>query len=263
MTLKQFSDINLQGNRIIGLPASSGNGEPVVHEQLESLTSGLSWKNAVRVATQANINTLNPGVSIDGVTLAVNDRVLVRAQTNASENGIYLFAGAASAMVRAPDANTANDLEQATVTVEEGTSEGTTHRQTAINFVLETDDVIFNLFGSSAGPASENSAGIAEIATLTEVNAAIDDSRIVTPAKLAASSFVVQEYSSVFGDGSATQFDVSHNLNNSACLAQVQEVSTGLIVGLDITILNANTIRLNLTPAPDLNSLKIVVLAKK
>lgn len=80
------------------------------------------WKNSVRVATTANIATataLNPGDVLDGITLAENDRVLVKNQTTKTQNGIYIVAAVPS---RALDADTAGDLSGgSTVFVEQGT----------------------------------------------------------------------------------------------------------------------------------------------
>jgi hypothetical protein len=55
--------------------------------------NGIAWKRPCRVATTANITiatALNAGDTIDGVTLAAGDRVLVKSQTAGAENGIYL-----------------------------------------------------------------------------------------------------------------------------------------------------------------------------
>lgn len=63
------------------------------------LIRGLDWKRHCRVATTANITiatALNAGDSIDGVTLAAGDRVLVKDQSTGSQNGIYV-AGASPA----------------------------------------------------------------------------------------------------------------------------------------------------------------------
>lgn len=80
------------------------------------------WKNSVRAATTANIaiaTALNNADVLDGVTLATNDRVLVKNQTTKSENGIWVV-GAVPA--RASDANAAGELSGGTsVYVEEGT----------------------------------------------------------------------------------------------------------------------------------------------
>ena len=60
---------------------------------LPEMHRGVSWKQPVRVATTANITiatALNAGDTIDGVTLAAGDRVLVKDQSTGSQNGIYL-----------------------------------------------------------------------------------------------------------------------------------------------------------------------------
>lgn len=57
------------------------------------LIRGVAWKQPVRVATTANIaiaTDLNVGDTIDGVTLADGDRVLVKDQSTGSQNGIYI-----------------------------------------------------------------------------------------------------------------------------------------------------------------------------
>ncbi len=86
--------------------------------QIDALVSGLSWKQAVRVRTTANI-TLIGTQTIDGVSVIVGDRVLVMNQTLDTENGIYVCS--AGAWSRSTDANTGSKLLQATVATEEGT----------------------------------------------------------------------------------------------------------------------------------------------
>lgn len=81
------------------------------------------WKEPCRVATTGNVTistALNSGDTIDGVTLANGDRVLVWRQITASQNGIYI-AGAVPA--RATDTDAAGELRGGTqVTVDEGTT---------------------------------------------------------------------------------------------------------------------------------------------
>lgn len=80
------------------------------------------WKNSVRCATTANIATataLNPLDVLDGVTLAENDRVLVKDQTTKSQNGIWIVKAVPE---RAADANAVAELSGgSTIYVEEGT----------------------------------------------------------------------------------------------------------------------------------------------
>lgn len=81
-----------------------------------------AWvKRSVRVATTANI-TLSGTQTIDGVAVVAGDRVLVKDQTAAAENGIYVVA--AGAWSRAADANVASKLAAATVGVDSGTANG-------------------------------------------------------------------------------------------------------------------------------------------
>lgn len=82
-----------------------------------------AWKEPVRVATTAN-GTLSTafenGDTVDGVTLATGDRILIKNQTTASENGIYTV-NASGAPTRATDADAASELLGAVVFVSEGT----------------------------------------------------------------------------------------------------------------------------------------------
>ena len=87
------------------------------------------YKASVRAATTANITTLAGGApnTLDGVTLVANDRILVKDQTTASQNGIYYVAtlgtGANGTWTRATDADQAGELTSgAIVAVEEGTT---------------------------------------------------------------------------------------------------------------------------------------------
>lgn len=86
--------------------------------QINALVTGLSWKQAVRVRTTANI-TLSGTQTIDGIAVIANDRVLVMNQTDPKENGIYVCA--AGAWSRSTDADTGSELLSATVATQEGT----------------------------------------------------------------------------------------------------------------------------------------------
>ncbi|MCX7669497.1 MAG: hypothetical protein N2439_05435, partial [Anaerolineae bacterium] len=93
--------------KIVNLPNPSAAQDAATKAYVDSAVEGLAWKDSCRVATQGNIDLSSPGATIDGVTMAAGDRVLVRAQTTASQNGIYIWNGAATVMTRALDANTA------------------------------------------------------------------------------------------------------------------------------------------------------------
>jgi hypothetical protein len=238
--------------RIINLPAPASANEPARLADLNSAVEGLSWKDGCRVATQANLNVAAPGATIDGVTMATSDRVLVRAQTAGAENGIYLWNGAATPMTRALDANTSDELEQAVVTIEEGTSAGATFRQSTVNFTLGTGTVTWVTFGTSAPPASETTAGIVELATQAETDSGTDTTRVVTPATLATWSGRLRKVAQTIGDASATQFTITHNWNTRDVAVHVYRTSGAfdeVLVDREVTTLNSVTIRFNTAPS--------------
>jgi hypothetical protein len=88
---------------------------------LQSYAAGISWKQPCAVGTLANI-TLSGLQTIDGYTTLAGDRVLVKDQTNAANNGIYL--ASATAWTRSLDADQWNDLVSAISFLEYGTQAG-------------------------------------------------------------------------------------------------------------------------------------------
>lgn len=83
---------------------------------------GKGLKQSCRVATTVNI-VLSGLLTVDGVVLAAGDRVLVKAQAAATENGLYV--AAAGAWTRATDADAGAEISHgALVPVEEGTAAG-------------------------------------------------------------------------------------------------------------------------------------------
>ena len=99
--IKTFaSNVSLNGNRITNLalvPVSSTDA--VSKGYVDSIKQGLDIKESVKVATTGNISDFadivagvsnNPPTTIDGISLNINDRVLVKNQTDATQNGIYI-----------------------------------------------------------------------------------------------------------------------------------------------------------------------------
>lgn len=261
MSRKQFADLDFSsGARIRNLPAPSNNDEPVRLTELNSAIEGLKNKDPAVVSTQGNVNLSAPGATIDGVTMASGDRFLVRNQTSQPENGIYNWNGASSAATRTLDANSATELNNALIGVSGGTDAGKTFRQTATITTLGTDNVTWAQFGTAAVQATETQAGIAELATQAETNTGTDDLRIVTPLKLNNWTGRPLKFSSTFGDGSATQFDLTHNFGTRDVHVDVYRNSTPWdSIECDVSRLDTNTVRLNFVTAPTSNQFRAVI----
>jgi hypothetical protein len=262
MARKFFTDIDLQStSKVINLPTPSAAGDAVPKSYVDSAVEGLAWKDSARVGTQSNINLASPGATIDGVTMASQDRVLVRNQSTQSQNGIYVWNGASTALTRSLDASTFAELEQAIITVEEGTDAGTTWRQTQVNGTIDVSNVLFTSFAAAAPAASETTAGIAELATQAEVDAGTDDARIITPLKLANWSGRLRKVSANIGDGSATSYVVTHNLNTRDVIIRVFPNSGQYDdVEVDVQRTSTTTATLVFATAPASNAYRVVVM---
>ena len=130
-------DTGVQANRLDQMAAPTGSvslnsqtitnvADPVNAQDaatkgfVEATSQGLDVKDSVKVATTGNITistALNSGDSIDGVTLADNDRVLVKDQSTASQNGIYIVG---SSPARASDLAAGADAAGMFTFVEQG-----------------------------------------------------------------------------------------------------------------------------------------------
>lgn len=92
---------------------------------IPSLDAQTAFKGPVKVATTANIDLIGGApIEVDGYSLELNDRVLVRAQTNTATNGIYIvsFLGSGSngTWARSSDTNSAEEMAAAIVSVING-----------------------------------------------------------------------------------------------------------------------------------------------
>lgn len=116
------ADQGMGGFKLTNLADPTADQDAATKAYVDSVSSGLDPKESVRAATTANI-TLSGTQTIDGIALIAGDRVLVKDQTTASENGIYEVA--AGAWSRAPDHNgsPSNEVSGGNFTfVEQGTT---------------------------------------------------------------------------------------------------------------------------------------------
>jgi len=129
--------VDVNNSRISNITDPTQAQDAATKAYVDAVKQALDIKDSVRVATTAAITIstgLNVGDAIDGVTLADGDRVLVKDQSDASENGIYV---AGSSPVRSADANASSEVTSGMFCfVEEGTVNGDN------GFVLTTNDPI-------------------------------------------------------------------------------------------------------------------------
>ena len=115
--------------------AGFGTNSLVSKEYVDAIKSNLDLKDSVKAATTGNI-TLNSAQTIDGVSVSAGDRVLVKNQSSAAENGIWVVV-AGNNWTRATDADSSAEVTSGMfVFVEYGTTNGDS------GWVLTTDGTI-------------------------------------------------------------------------------------------------------------------------
>jgi hypothetical protein len=153
--------ISVQYQALNSTPTGSTNGpwaptSSVIPPSLLPVLEDDKWKQPARVATTGNVTistALNVGDSIDGVTLVEGDRVLVRAQSTGSQNGVYI---AGATPVRATDFDDDDEVLGALVHVVAGsTLAGKVYRVTNTTVPdVGTDTITFAELTGGSGIAA-------------------------------------------------------------------------------------------------------------
>lgn len=128
------ASVSLNSQKITNLATPTSDSDAATKAYVDASRSGLDVKASCRVATTANI-TLSGTQTIDGISVIAGDRVLVKNQSTASQNGIYVVA--AGSWSRATDADADAEVTSGLFTfIEEGTANADS------GWVLTTDGSI-------------------------------------------------------------------------------------------------------------------------
>lgn len=164
--------VELNSQKITGLADPINAQDAATKAYVDAARSGLDVKQSVRAATTAALtiaSSLENDDVVDGVTLATGDRVLVKDQGTASENGIYVVQSSGAA-VRATDFDGTGEVSGGAFTfVEEGTNNADSGFVVTSNgaITVGTDPIVWVQF-SGAGAIT---AGDGLTQTGTTINA--------------------------------------------------------------------------------------------
>ena len=118
------NSISISGGSITGMGTPSGNTDVANKSYVDQAIAGLRNRTVAECASTANVNlsnSLEAGDTIDGVTLVAGDRVLIKNNSTATENGLYLaVASGAGAASRDPEHDTVAELQGGMITVSSG-----------------------------------------------------------------------------------------------------------------------------------------------
>lgn len=172
---------------------------------VDAARQGLDVKQSVRVASTANVDiatALEAGDVIDGVTLVAGDRVLLKNQTTASENGIYV-AVASGAALRSSDANGTADTGELKAGTFVFVEQGTVNFDSG--FVISTDGAItvdttgITWTQFSGAGSFEAGDGLSKTGTQVNVNVVANRTAITGDAVDIASTYVGQNSITTLG----------------------------------------------------------------
>ena len=122
------NNVALTGGTITGLGDPSVSSEAATKNYVDTLVTGLRTRVIARVASTANVvlaSGLENGDTLDGVTLATGNRVLLKNQTTTSQNGLYTVVASGTAS-RDTEFDTISELAGQLILVSEGTTNADT-----------------------------------------------------------------------------------------------------------------------------------------
>jgi hypothetical protein len=258
------ASVDLNNQKITNLTDPTNPQDAANKRYVDAAVVGIDWKASVRVATTAAITLatgLENGDTLDGVTLATGDRVLVKNQTDATENGLYVVA-ASGAPARSSDADTAAEITASfAVFVEEGTVNADSGWTLTNNgtITVGTSELSFTQFTG----LGQITAGDGLTKTANTLNVVGGDGITVNADSVVIDrTVVVTKYAASIGDGTNTSYTVTHNLNTRDVVVSLYDTASPYAeVMADVEHSTTNTITVLFSVAPTTNKYRVVVHA--
>lgn len=139
--LSSGANVDMNTNQVANLPAPTATHHAARKGYVDGVAQGLSLKDSSAAASESNVNlgsATDPN-PIDGYSLSNGERVLLKSQTDGTENGIYVANTATdpTTWTRAPDMDEDAETTNGSFTfIENGTENANT------SWIITTDDPI-------------------------------------------------------------------------------------------------------------------------
>ena len=272
------NNIDANGNKITELADPTDPTDAANKRYVDAVAQGLHVHEAAHAATPQSLATISGGTVtydngtagvgatltlanavtvIDGHTLAVGDRILVKNESTAAHNGVYVYTSS-TVLTRASDFDTAIEIHGGDfIFVENGTLYNSTGwvNENEVNTV-GTDTVQWLQF-SGVGTFTAG-AGLSLSGTEFNIGAAVGGGITVNADTIQVDSTVARKFTSLIGNGTTNPITVTHNLNNQWVNVQVFQGTE--LVEADVTLASANTATIGFSVTPTQDQFRVVIV---
>jgi hypothetical protein len=261
--MKILNGVDLNSQKITNLADPSSGQDAATKTYVDNVAAGMQWKAPVRAATTTNgtlATAYANGQTIDGVTLATGNRILIKNQTTAAENGIYTV-NASGAPTRATDADTGTELAPGTTVA---VAEGTVNADKSYMIISDaaitigTTAQIWGQFAAGNTYTAGNGINIASN-VVTAVAASGGGLSVVAGGIQLDNTIATRKFSTNVGNGSLTSIAVTHNLGTQDVVVSLRDTATNAGVLTDWVATDTNTVTLTFATAPASNAYRCTV----
>lgn len=251
MTLPVDSTLNFQNAAgIINLPDPVNAQDPATKHYVDAAMQGVIYKTSVVATATANVNLASPG-AIGGAT--AGQRVMLTAQTTGSQNGLWIWNGATSALTRPADFAAGAVEEPGTSVLDESTGFLWAMTNTS-NVTVDTTASTWTKIGAAGSytfqaPITNNSGQIG-LNNGNPLPIANGGTGAATASAARAALSATGKYATTVGDGTTLTFAVTHNLGSTDVNVQVYDMATGSQELVQTTVAGVNTVSVSFSVAP-------------
>lgn len=250
-TLDQFAapvaNVSLNSHKLTNVTTPTATSDAATKGYVDGLVNGTKWLAPVICATTANI-TLSGEQTIDGIVTNAS-RVLVKNQSTASQNGVYLTA--AGSWTRVTDLAAGADAANASMFVEQGTTYADTQWTCSSDTgsaVVGTNSLTFVQFGSGTGYSADGSTLSLSGTTFSVANSGITATQLasnaVTTAKILDANVTAAKLGTVTDGTTLDQSGAGSTLEVKAGGIGATQLATNAVTTVKITDANVTTAKI-------------------
>ena len=279
------ADVTLNNYKITNLATPTASTDAATKGYVDSVAEGLHIHASTVAATTANLNATydngtsgvgatltnagaNAALTLDGVSLNVSDRVLIKNQTSALQNGIYTVTtvgdgSTAWVLTRAADFNTSAEIQGGDfVFVTGGTTwDNTGWVQTSTGVTVGTTAIVFDQFSGAGTYTASNGVQLVG-SNFSGVVVASGGLSVGATGFELDTTIAVRKYAANVGDGTNTSYTITHSLNTRDVIVSVYDNSSPYAeVICDVQHTSTTAITLLFSVAPTSNQYRVVVHA--